>query len=303
MNLHKSVSCRIGIVALIIIIVVSYWFGTRKRREIVGPLVGNMSMGPSDHNKISNPCSDLYRIVIGNKTGYIDHAGIVKISPQFESGASKSAEGLICIRREDNSYGFVDQKGIETIVGPFDNAGSFANGAAPVLLKDKWGFIDKDGIFIIEPKYDYAEPFVDGCARVGFATLWGKVVSTFADVGREMRYEYIDKSGQPCMPKQGGSNSLFPIPEVSKGKKGYLDPRTKAMIIQPSYDKAQPFSFGLAAVEIGGKWGYINPDGSFAITPTYDWADPFDGCMLSVVMQGKIGYVDTCGRWIWSPTK
>jgi hypothetical protein len=46
------------------------------------------------------------------------------------------------------------------------------------------------------------------------------------------------------------------------GKWGYID-RTGKYIIKPRFDKADPFSNGLARVELDDTWGYINKTGKF----------------------------------------
>jgi hypothetical protein len=64
---------------------------------------------------------------------------------------------------------------------------------------------------------------------------------------------------------------LFPI-YVRQGrnwrdfKVGYID--SKGLIrVAPEFDDGLPFSNGLAAVSIKGKWGYIDERGAMAIAP------------------------------------
>ena len=45
------------------------------------------------------------------------------------------------------------------------------------------------------------------------------------------------------------------------------------MAIQPQFDEATDFSEGLAAVKIGGKWGFVDKSGKFVIPlGDYKWA-------------------------------
>ncbi|MCB0154437.1 MAG: WG repeat-containing protein, partial [Anaerolineae bacterium] len=39
---------------------------------------------------------------------------------------------------------------------------------------------------------------------------------------------------------------------------GFIDP-TGQVVICPQFDRAGPFSEGLASVEVDGKWGFIAP--------------------------------------------
>jgi bifunctional DNA-binding transcriptional regulator/antitoxin component of YhaV-PrlF toxin-antitoxin module len=50
---------------------------------------------------------------------------------------------------------------------------------------------------------------------------------------------------------------------------GYKDGEGQT-VIAPKYGYARDFSEGLAAVQIGNKWGFINPQGVMVIKPEYD---------------------------------
>ncbi len=60
-------------------------------------------------------------------------------------------------------------------------------------------------------------------------------------------------------------------------------------VIDCRYENAKNFSDGLAAVQSGGKWGYIDEDGSMVIAPAYDFAGDFSE---GVAVVGK--RTDTC---------
>jgi hypothetical protein len=42
------------------------------------------------------------------------------------------------------------------------------------------------------------------------------------------------------------------------------------MAISPSYEEDEPFSEGLAAVQQGGKWGFVDHQGRLVIPARYD---------------------------------
>lgn len=58
------------------------------------------------------------------------------------------------------------------------------------------------------------------------------------------------------------------------GKWGYIDTKG-AWAITAQFDEAKPFSGGYAAVRVGEKWGYINQKGVIVIAPQFDRALPF----------------------------
>lgn len=68
------------------------------------------------------------------------------------------------------------------------------------------------------------------------------------------------------------------------------------------------FSEGLAVAmkEDGGKWGYINTKGEFAISPRFasslnDYVWPFEGGFAKIEVAGKFGYIDHTGNFAIEP--
>ncbi|MFX1343060.1 MAG: WG repeat-containing protein [Promethearchaeota archaeon] len=118
--------------------------------------------------------------------------------------------------------------------------------------KYKYGFINKQGQIAIEARFDDAKDFHNGLAAVKLGEKWG----------------YIDKTGQFV------TERLYDwVPEKLdedlnrvqiRTKWGYVN-KTGKVIIQPQFDKAFPFSEGLAAVYFDEGWGYINTAGKFYI--------------------------------------
>ena len=52
------------------------------------------------------------------------------------------------------------------------------------------------------------------------------------------------------------------VPEVQKGKYGFVD-KTGKMVITPWFDSAAPFKHGLAGVDEGQVHGYIDRTGAY----------------------------------------
>jgi len=66
------------------------------------------------------------------------------------------------------------------------------------------------------------------------------------------------------------------------------------------------FSEGMAAAskQVGGKWGFLDRTGRFAIAPEYDWVDRFSDGLARVTVSragGSIGYIDTKGAFVIPP--
>ena len=51
-----------------------------------------------------------------------------------------------------------------------------------------------------------------------------------------------------------------------------------------------------------GRWGYIDPEGRYAINPQYDEAGDFEGGLAPVRLKDAWGYINEEGKYIWTPT-
>lgn len=69
-------------------------------------------------------------------------------------------------------------------------------------------------------------------------------------------------------------------------------------LIAPRFEAALPFSEGLAAVKIDGKFGFIDRSGKFQIKPTYDSVGLFYKGLAPYSDNGWIGFIDKIGKII-----
>jgi hypothetical protein len=69
-------------------------------------------------------------------------------------------------------WGFIDKTGKVIVTPKYDDAMSFSEGLARVLLNGKVGLIDKTGKEIVPPKYDEVRDFHEGLARVKLNGEW-----------------------------------------------------------------------------------------------------------------------------------
>ena len=84
---------------------------------------------------------------------------------------------------------------------------------------------------------------------------------------------------------------------------GYLD-RSGAWVLEPKFEKASPFSDGLALVcsKSNGLFGFINRSGAWVIEPQYDQAaDKFSEGLARVEVNGKYGFIDKNGTMVVEP--
>jgi|694.fasta_scaffold114580_2 hypothetical protein len=156
---------------------------------------------------------------------------------------------------EDGKYGFLDIRTGDWAVQPqFDFADEFSEGLAVAQLAGKTGYVDQKGKWVIEPQYLGASPFHDGAANVMIST--GKV-SFITKTGKSIvsgdLHPWFVSYGAPTFAEGRGMFS-------TNGLLGYVDDHG-IVVIPPMYEKAEPFSGGVAHVMISGKWRFIDKSG------------------------------------------
>ncbi len=105
-------------------------------------------------------------------------------------------------------------------------------------------------------------------------------------------------------------------PAQQADKWGYVDPTGK-FLIPPQFNSAEPFSEGLAAVELNKRFGYVDVNGHFVVQPKYYKAGPFKegfGWVVTrkpwtpfgtgeygIALFGQVTYIDRSGREMRPP--
>lgn len=99
-----------------------------------------------------------------------------------------------------------------------------------------------------------------------------------------------------------GEGPLFRV--VEQGRWGYVDGRGR-VVIAPRFDRAEPFSEGRAAVQLGPVRGYVDARGELVLVPALEPAGtlhrPFASGRAAVRSGSRYGYVDREGRVVIEP--
>lgn len=136
--------------------------------------------GFDDENSVAHPfiedgdCFDgLIVLKVGDKYGYCDRLGQIKIEPQFDY-AWHFSEGLalVYVKRDKGLLGYIDRTGKVVVNFQFKRAGHFSEGLAPVSKREDRGwfhynYIDKSGHEAISGPFLKAGAFSSGRAAVG----------------------------------------------------------------------------------------------------------------------------------------
>lgn len=160
-----------------------------------------------------------------------------------------------------------------------DNADPYFRFTQVVDGEELAGYIDASGAVVLAPQF----PKSAGEFRDGLLVTWG--TNAPYGVGGNAAFEW-----------QGGlvypySEGLAATRDSDSGKIGYVD-TSGVYVISPKFDTpaggdVHDFHDGLAAVQAGGKWGFIDETGAWAIEPSYLWASDFHDGVASVVVEGS----------------
>jgi hypothetical protein len=248
--------------------------------------------------------------------GYIDLSGKSRTGFVFSLAGSFS-EGVAAVcRKNDLFMGYIDTDGKTVIEPAWPDAGEFSEGLAAVRksISSGWGYIDRTGKEVIAPKFvmDAPRPFREGVAAVRMEGKWGYVDKTGTVVIEPRYYEALDFSEGVAMVretvvKNRRYGSSLPV-ETSGGKCGFID-RKGIYAIPPQFDAASGFSEHLAPVRTGGLWGYIDRKGAMVIAPKFQLAENFSEGLAVVLLQSPpdlrtfFGYIDPSGRVAIKPVE
>ncbi|MCG2727021.1 MAG: WG repeat-containing protein [Elusimicrobia bacterium] len=219
----------------------------------------------------------------------------------------------------DDNWGFIDSKGAIIVPPQYEDVhypwyyNVCSEGLCAVKVKEKWGAIDLTGKMKINPQFDGLGPFNSGLAegiiggKLGYIDKKGKYV-----INPQFELELRDDDIQDIWKQNAFNEKLKEYPFYAYSFKfggsfkeglarvnignhfGYID-KTGKYVINPQFDFAGQFSEGLANVVFGGKAGYIDKKGKYVINPQFDAASEFHDGLAQIVIGNKMGYIDKKG--------
>jgi len=91
---------------------------------------------------------------------------------------------------------------------------------------------------------------------------------------------------------------LFPV--RNQVRWGFVS-RAGELEIPFRFERARPFSEGLAAVRMAGLWGFIDLAGEMVIKPQFDEVEGFSEGLSLVRLCDRYGYIDHSGHYVINP--
>ncbi len=243
------------------------------------------------------------RVSKGNyQYGFINKQGNTVIPFSLGERTGSFSEGLCRVEKDDYHWGYINKEG-ELAIPYFicESPGDFIDGIAPIRKDTKDGyetfFIDKSGKTVIPPQPYRCYGYKDGVFSIksrrgsyGMMDVRGSIVvpTQYRDVGLPSEGLCVvikEKSGRTV------SGSYF-----SKELFGFVDITNGRETIPPQFDRAGPFSEGLACVQKEEKWGYINKQGELVIPYKFQEAYLFHEGLAFVKTEDSYAIIDKQGQ-------
>jgi WG containing repeat len=215
----------------------------------------------------------------------------------FVGAQEKQSSDLFKIK-VNGKYGFIDRTGKVVIEPQFQGVDDFSEDLAEIYVSGKFStaYIDTTGKIVIQPQFDIGSKFSEGFAWVGFnkdKTEYKIGNRTFYNSGGSHSFNYdigfIDRTGkfitEPIFTFAGDFSEGLAFVRTKNNKYGYID-KTGKFAIQPKFDWAENFSEGLALVFVKGKYGFIGKSGKLVIKPQFTKAESFSEGLACVKIGG-----------------
>ena len=195
-----------------------------------------------------------------------------------------------------SKWGFIDESGETIIEAIYDDVLPYSEGLAGVNYKGRWGFLNKAGDLSIKPQYMSVTSFKDDHAIArDFNGLYG-LIDKNGNVSVDFEYENIaslekvfvfskgrmkgifDEDGNVIItPSYTSIRSLSETAVAVKDNKAWftIDLNNPENTLCGPYEELFEYSDGLAAVQVNGKWGFMNKECTVEIEPLYTFAESF----------------------------
>lgn len=300
--------------------------------EIIAP-IGKVILSPQvGENKYLQPIDFEYRGAVVTKfdrRGFVNNEGEIILSIDNERVRPTAnfdlQNGFIdivgLVITKDGRYGIVDEKGDTVISFQYD----YINGLKPIgfgelQLKGKKGLYNKKLEVVVEPTFeeiviineaffagkianswtihstdnskdilfqaDGIYPFANGYTRVKKDERWS-AMSPKGEIVLPFEYDGINPFGSNMLLEKDGKRFIYTsnYEVIPYGFSTEISWRNEKIKLQP-------------AQKIGGKYGFINDDGTFVIEPIYDEVKGFHNEVAIVKKDGLYGFIDTQGQLV-----
>lgn len=187
--------------------------------------------------------------------------------------------------QQDGKWGYLGLDGNFIVEPLYDSIGYYFDDYVLFRQNGKYGYLDRTGAVKIPASYSNALNFDGGMAAVGTADGW---------------YFYIDKEGRELFEgkrfRYAGAFHGEYAPVLTDEGATLL--RRDGTLAERFYDKTRDLADGLAAVQVGDKWGYADAEMNLVIPPLFLTAGDFSGGLATVEDEEGMFHIDKTGKQV-----
>ena len=235
-------------------------------------------------------------IEINHKWGYVNQTGSKIIDASY-TYAGPFIEGLAPVTDGEGNAYYIDTKGnkkhVVLGVANVKQLGLCENGMFSLYNGEKWYFYNTSHEKVFGD-YEEVSAIGNGIAAVKHNGNWHLVDRTGTDLTGKS-YAVVAMDDKRVVFR---NDRLF----VSDGTKYQMITSTGEIVGNDSYEDVCIFNDATyAAVKVGGKWGFVDKNGSMKIKPQYEKARSFANGMAAVMVNGLWGFINANGEMVIEP--
>lgn len=214
--------------------------------------------------------------------GFVRQDGVVLFPPQFDRVSDYEA-GVAWASRMDK-HQLVDQFG-RTLAGGYDGWKRLETGVFAVDRGGKWGLLTDGGEVLIAPQFDMVRHRKAALVVVRMSDKEG-LITTTGDVLIHPQYDRMRiLSPRRVAAELDGTWRVLDIHGDPVGNRAWEDVGFE-------------FAEGMLGVQQGGRWGYVDEKGEFAVAPRFESARSFAEGRAAAGWDGKFGFIDRKGTLV-----
>lgn len=220
--------------------------------------------------------------------GFVDRYGKQHISCKYNQVGAYTQSKFVSVVNTDGDAYFIDKTGAKVLVSKekYKSFGLLVNGIIAAEREDgKYVYVNQDFENLFG-EYDYASTMNNGIAAVLTNEKWILIDANGKEITKN---KYVDvKLDEKEIAYRNGR-----IFVAIDNEKYIMIDETEKQIGTHEFENARVFaSEGPTAVEINGKWRFIDVEGNLISDKTYDEARSFNNELAAVCINGKWGFVD-----------
>lgn len=225
--------------------------------------------------------------------GFVSESGKKKI-PYVYKYAGTFGNEIAPVETEDGEWYFIDvdgnKKKVLNKIDSVEKIGTVASNIIPVYNGEQWAFYDMEQNLICGG-YDSVSSMGNGYAAVKQGEKWYLIDSSGGKITEQSYGDII----------QDEKNIAFRGCYFAKmDGLYYMFNENGEKITEQGFEDARLFNEtdSLAAVEIYGKWGFVNLNGEIIIEPQFADAGSFSNGLAAVKLDDLWGYIDLTGNLV-----